>query len=644
MPIILDPTQINPAALTVPAVYLVVEPPQASITGVPASVVGRVGSASWGPLNAPVLVGNLQEQNILFGPISSASLTDQYDMATDTWASLQQAGQFGMSSQQVRVSDGTDAAAHLTLVDNLADTQTVVIGSGSTPTADDVVTLIFTNSKIVGSPINIPYTVIDADTPTIIATALKTAINASPALAAAGITATSSTVTITVHASTDLDIIPVITFTLSDGATETVVITSPSAVTGGTLTALYSGVLGNSIKLSILPGTSASKVNVLLTAWSGKAQEFYQGLPNTSAFWAALVSALSSGIGTQRPPSQLCRFVATSSTHGPQLQVATALSGGLDGRRSLTADDLIGSPTGGANAQGSGMYALLNAIPMPQQAWLVGVVDQTVWPTMQQFASTNGILMAVCEPIGTSVSAAVSDLENYGIDNYEVMCFIDWVEMYDPVNQVHRYIYPAGPLGGLCAALSPEQSPLNKQMQGVSATYRLQNAGPYSNADISLANTNGIALVSNPIGSGPQFGFITAVNSSLNNIGTAPIEYSRMTNFLIQSVGANLGQFLGKLQSQQPVDPVRSAIKSNLNSFMAQLEGNRQLDAHVVLCEFSQSNSSPGYNTPTTIAQHICSVFVAATYLSSIWYLIFTLQGGTTVSVQNVVSPQPPSA
>jgi hypothetical protein len=116
-----------------------------------------------------------------------------------------------------------------------------------------------------------------------------------------------------------------------------------------------------------------------------------------------------------------------------------------------------------------------------------------------------------------------------------------------------------------------------------------------------------------------------------------------MTNFLIQSVGSNLGQYLGALQSQQPVDPVRASIKSNLNTFLAQLVSNTQLDDYIVLCEFSTTSNAPGYNTPATIAEHICSVFVAATYLSSIWYLVFTLQGGTTVSVQNVVSTQPAS-
>jgi len=638
LPIIVNPNQIDPSAFTVPAVYLVVQPPQASITGAPASVVGRVATASWGPLNKATLVGDMQSQNILFGPISKASLTDIHDMATDTWASLQQASQLGLTNQQVRVSDGTDEQASLVLNDNTADTQTLLIGG--TKTTDDVMNLVFTNSAITGSPVTVTYTVLVGDTLTTIALALKNAINANTALSAAGIKATVASMTITVTASTDLDIIPVISYTVGAN-TETVTITSPSAVIGGTLTALYSGVLGNAIRLSILPGTNSALVNVLLTAWAGKEQEYYTALPNTSAFWAALSAVLSGGAGPTVASSQLARFVVASSTHGPQLQVATPLTGGTDGRSAITSAQLVGSPTGGAGGQGSGLYALLKCIPTVQQAWCVGLDDMTVAPLIQQIGAQSGILMAIIQPIDTDVTTAVANLNTYGIDNYQVMCFIDWPQMFDPINNVARYVPPTGPLGGLCASLSPEQSPLNKQLQGVITTSRLANIGPYDDSDVGLANTNGIALVSNPIGAGPQFGFVTAVNTSLNNIGTAPIEYSRMTNFLIQSVGANLGQFLGALQSQQVVDPVRSAIKSNLNSFMAQLVGNSQLDAYLNLCEFSLTNNSPGYNTPTTIGKHICSVFTAATYKASIWYLLFTLQGGTTVSVQNIVSPQP---
>jgi hypothetical protein len=647
MPIVVDPTQFNPAALTVPAVYLIVQPPQASITGAPASVFGKVGTASWGPVNQAQLIGSLQAQNITFGGISAASLSDPFDMATSVWASYQQASNpQGLTIQGVRVSDGTDVAASVTLVDNTADVQTVTVGGSKT--SGDTIILTFTNSKITGSPLSLPmYTVLTGDTLTTIATALKGLINASTALIAAGITATSSGAVVSVVANTDLDIIPVITSTLSEAATETITVASPSAVTGGTLTALYTGVLGNKIKLSILPGSSASKVNVLLTAWAGKAQEYYVGLPNTSAFWAALASTLSGGAGPTVPSSVLASFAPASSTHGPQLQVATALSGGTDGR-GVSAGQMVGSATGGVTGQGSGLYALLPAKPFCQQAACVGLTDMTVAPSIQEFAYQNGILMFIAQAINTDPTDAVTALNTYGIDNYQVICFIDWCQMFDPVNNVARYVSPDGPLGGLVAALAPQNSPLNKQLQGVITTSRLQAIGPYNDSEVGLANTNGLALVSNPIGQGPTFGFVTAVNTSLDNLGTAPVEYSRMTNFLIQSIGANLGIYLGANQLQRPIDPVRAAIKQSLNTFLNGMISAvpAQLDAATVLCEYDSSGTMggvPGYNTNATIAAHQCSVFVAATYVSSIWYLIFTLQGGTTVSVQNVVSPQPQS-
>ena len=311
MAIVVDPTQFNPAALTVPAVYLIVEPPQASITGAPASVLGKVGTASWGPVNNAQLIGSLQAQNITFGSMSAASLTDPFDMATSVWASYQQASSpQGLTIQGVRVTDGTDTAASLNLLDNQGNVQTVTVGGSKT--TGDTLSLTFTSAGITGSPVVVPYIVLSGDTLTTIATAFKNAINANSALGAAGIAATSSGMVVTVT-SNDLDVIPVITDTSTGSPTETLTIASPSAVTGGTLTALYTGVLGNQIKLSILPGSSSSKVNVLLTAWAGKSQEFYVGLPNTSAFWAALAATLSGGAGPTVAASNLARFAVAGS-------------------------------------------------------------------------------------------------------------------------------------------------------------------------------------------------------------------------------------------------------------------------------------------------------------------------------------------
>lgn len=637
MPIVIDPSQFNPSALTIPAVYLVVEPPQASITGAPASVALVVGTASWGLPNKAILQSDLSAQNQNFGGVSVASLTDIHDMATDVWQALQQSNPLSVALQCVRVTDGTDVVASLVVNDNTADDSVSIVVGGS-KTTGDVLTLRFTNALFAGGHEDVTYTVLSGDTLATIATALNAAINADMVLSAASITSTVASETLTV-------LIPapsatVITNHSTGTPTETLTITPNAAATGGTLTALYSGVLGNQVKLSILPGSSASLVNVLLTAWVGKPSEYYQALPNTSAFWAALQSVLAGGNGPTSSPSNLARFAPASSTHPPAQITATALSGGTDGR-GVTSADLVGSATGGTAGQGSGLYAGIKAQPPAQQAWCVGLTDTTVFSTILDFGKQNGIAVLLPQAINTAVQDAVVALQEAGINNYQAINLIDWPLVFDPVNNVQRYVSPTGTIGGAISALAPQNSPLNTQLQAVINTSRLANIGPYSDAEIGLANTNGIVLISNPIPAGPGIGFVTAVNGSLNNIGTAPVEYTRMTNFLIQSVGANLGQFIGKNQSQQPVDPVRSAIKTVINSFLAQLVSNSQLDNYVTLCEFSQTNNSPGYNTPTTISKHICSVFVAATYLSSIWYLVFTLQGGTTVSIQNIVSPQP---
>jgi uncharacterized protein len=544
------------------------------------------------------------------------------------------------------VTDGTDTAASLSLIDNQGNVQTVTVGGSKT--TGDTLSLTFTSAGITGSPVALPYVVLSGDTLTTIATAFKNAVNANAALAAAGIAATSSGMVVTVT-SNDLDVIPVITDTSTGSPTETLTIASPSAVTGGTLTALYTGILGNQIKLSILPGSSSSKVNVLLTAWAGKSQEFYVGLPNTSAFWATLSSTLSGGAGPTVAASNLARFAVagSGSPMKPQQVIASALAGGTDGR-GVSSGQLVGSATGGATGQGSGLFALLPAKPFCQMASCVGLTDMTVAPNIQEFAFQNGIAMTLNQSINTDPTTAVQALNEFGIDNYQVICFIDWCQMFDPVNNVARYVSPDGPLAGLCAALAPQNSPLNKQLQGVITTSRLQAIGPYNNSEVGLANTNGLALVSNPIGQGPTFGFVTAVNTSLDNIGTAPIEYTRMTNFLIQSIGANLGIYLGAPQLQRPIDPTRAAISQSLNTFLNGMINAvpAQLDAAQVICTYDPTGEMagvPGFNTNATIAAHDCSVFVAATYVSSIWYLIFTLQGGTTVSVQNVVSPQPAS-
>ena len=96
---------INTTALIVPDLYVQIVPPQnLSINGVPTNVVGIAGSASWGPVGEPVVVGSMADYAAAFGPV----VARKHDMGTQVATAVQQ----GASDFRcVRVTDGTDVAA-----------------------------------------------------------------------------------------------------------------------------------------------------------------------------------------------------------------------------------------------------------------------------------------------------------------------------------------------------------------------------------------------------------------------------------------------------------------------------------------------------------------------------------------------------
>lgn len=108
MPIV-QQGSINTTALVVPDLYVQIVPPQNLVlNGVPTNVVGVVGAASWGPVGQPVIVGSMSDYAAAFGPV----MARKYDMGTQIATAVQQ----GASNFRcVRVTDGTDTAATLTL-------------------------------------------------------------------------------------------------------------------------------------------------------------------------------------------------------------------------------------------------------------------------------------------------------------------------------------------------------------------------------------------------------------------------------------------------------------------------------------------------------------------------------------------------
>lgn len=96
---------VNTTSLIVPDLYVQIVPPQNLVlNGVPTNVVGVVGTAPWGPVDEPTIVGTMSDYAQQFGTIVPRT----YDMGTQVATAIQQGAQ---NFRCVRVTDGTDTAA-----------------------------------------------------------------------------------------------------------------------------------------------------------------------------------------------------------------------------------------------------------------------------------------------------------------------------------------------------------------------------------------------------------------------------------------------------------------------------------------------------------------------------------------------------
>ncbi|WP_227307080.1 phage tail sheath protein [Acidisoma cellulosilyticum] len=96
---------LNTTALVVPDLYVqLVSPAVTLLNGVPSNVIGTVGSASWGPIGQPVVIGAMADYARIFGPVMARSC----DMGTHVAVAIQQGA---TAFRCVRVTDGSETAA-----------------------------------------------------------------------------------------------------------------------------------------------------------------------------------------------------------------------------------------------------------------------------------------------------------------------------------------------------------------------------------------------------------------------------------------------------------------------------------------------------------------------------------------------------
>lgn len=516
MPTFIDGQQ-NLSALQVPGVYVSIVPPQPFLNGAPTNMMGLVGVASWGPLNAPVPMSGPDSCSVQFG----TPQIRKYDLASYVWAASQVGTAIGYYG--VRVSDATDVAA----------------------------TIIIQTSCL-------------------------------------------------------------------------------------TINAKYTGTLGNKIKVMLVTGSAANSFQAIVS-FPGRPPERFNNITGTAnALWVNIAAAINAG-NTQRGPSNFVTATAGIGTTAPTLNTEYTLAGGTDGATGVTDSTLIGLDT----IPRKGMYALRRT--GIDGFTLCDISDATTLAAQNSFALSENAFVAMADASGAAVSSAIGLLNTNGVDDFPTWFAVgDYPSFYDSQNQQTRLINPTAFMIGLAGNLSPEQSPLNKQLRGIVSTQKSQASQTYSDAEIAVAEQGRVELIVGPpvTPGGNYYTFICGHNASSNTAGNG-IEYTRLTFYLARSFQSKAaGSIVGRLQSSRPDDRTRADAKALIDGFLASLKdpsvgslGNGLIDDFATVCDLS--------NNPLILqARGYLFLYAAVRYLNTVRYFVIKLAGGGNVEVQSqLVAP-----
>lgn len=519
MPIVQAGT-LNTTALVVPDLYVQIVPPQnLVINGVPTNIIGIVGTASWGPVNQPVIVSSMADYARSFGPIQPR----KYDIGTHVATAVQQGAQ---DFRCVRVTDGTDTAASYAFF----------YGASGYPVL---------------------------------------------------------------------------------------------------LTARYSGAMGNQIGVQLTAGSAAGTWRLALGV-PGQVPESYDNLaaPSPAVFWQNLVNAVNQGLGPLRGPSALCvASLGTALSTAPTLLTSQSLLSGSDGASGVSSTQVIGQD----GLPRRGMYALRG------QGCSLMVLsdtdDATTWTTQAGFAQQEGLYVVLTGPGGDAITSAVAAKQAAGLDSYSAkLMFGDWVWWSDPVAGLIRLVSPQGFVAGRLSNLSPEQSSLNKPLYGVVGTQRAGSPGSgssntYSSAELTALLGAGIDVISNPQPGGSFWGVRGGHNSS-SSAATNGDNYTRLTNFIAETLSAGMGQYVGQVINAGLFRRIRSTQLSFLQNLLGQgiLGSTDGQQPFSVICDLS---NNPPARTSLGYVQSDAQV----QYQAINERFIVHLEGGQTVQVTRQTLP-----
>lgn len=660
---------INPAALTVPNLYVQIQPPQNNIiNGVPSNILGLVGTATWGPVNSPKTIGSLSDYVQAFGQIQ----TNKYDMGTHlATAFLQGANNF----RCVRVTDGTDAAATALLLDTTSPTAiggvlltafytgtvgntlvaTVSSGSNSTiatPTYKLTIALpnmvpeIFDNIGGSGNTlwqnmvnaVNLGQNGIRGPSQYVVATLAKGigAINVTNAGTGytsiptvgftgggggSGATAVAIMKALTVSVAGGGSGYNVgDTVTLAGGTNTQPIVLTVSTVSAGVITAVTITTAG---KYSALPTNPVSQAT---TSGSGTGATFSidtwgvdsvritaSGTGYTSAPTVSFTGGAGSGAAATAVVGSVAAPNATSYT----------LSGGTNGNTTISGSSLLGQDT----TPRTGMYALRGT--GASVVVLCDCDDSTTWSNQIAYGLAEGSYMVLVGLSGESISSAVTAKQTAGIDSYAAKLLLgDYCYFKDTINNQVRLVSPQGFFAGMRVNQLPSEGSLNKPILGIVGTQKTSANQVYSDAELGELANAGIDVITNPSPGGNYFSCRIGRNTS-SSVVVRGDNYTMMTNFIAKTLNSAMGIYIGQLQTTSE----RTQARNTIQSFLRTLEQNNMI---------GDVNGGPAFsvvldetNNPSTdVAKGIQKVDVQIVYLSVIEYFIINVQGGQSVTIQ----------
>ncbi len=404
---------------------------------------------------------------------------------------------------------------------------------------------------------------------------------------------------------------------------------APTPAIGLTLTAMYTGTLGNGISAAIAAGTKANSYKLTVTM-PGFTPEVYDNITGAgNALWQAIASAVNNGLSGVRGPSQLVVATAGASAATPNVTSSYALTGGTDGTTSIADSALVGVDT----MPRKGMYALRSS--GVQVGTLVDHTDSTAWSTILQFGLQEGIYFGVQGAAGQSYSTVSGNLNTAGADGYGIKVFVgDWIYWQDNTNNVRRLLGPTTFWAPFQANLAPHLSSLNAPMLGIASSQRVLQQSPYSLSEIGQVASSRLDVITNPSPGGNYFACQTGRNAS-SDAATNGDNYTRMTNYLALTLKSAFGFAIGKPQTPT----LRNQVKAAMQNFLTNLWQLGMIgDVNNPAAAPFSIELDAGNNPDQAVANGYMTANVAVKYLSIVFYFVINLQGGQTVTISSTSS------